>query len=109
MVQNRAGAFIKADLKSLTAAAAEALIDFPRHAFPSVTDAPGKDSYPICGMVWAVLYQDQPPARGRQVVDFLQWVTHEGQRECASLYYARLPESVLPVVEKQLHRVRTGD
>src|SRR5262249_37062146 len=90
LVVNKKGKAIKADLKSMTAAAANGLTDIPENLCYSLTNADGEDSYPISGTVWAVLYVNQP-AKGKHVVDFLRWVTHEGQKYCEDLHYAKLP------------------
>jgi phosphate transport system substrate-binding protein len=80
LVRNQEGAFINASLASITAAASDALKEIPDDLRYSLTNAPGKDSYPISGTSWAVLYVKQAPERGKAVVDFLRWCTHEGQQ-----------------------------
>ena len=57
-VQNAAGKFIKADLKSVTAAAAGAAKDMPEDFRVSITNAPGDDTYPIASFTW-LLVPDQ--------------------------------------------------
>ncbi|MBX9578960.1 MAG: phosphate ABC transporter substrate-binding protein PstS [Gemmataceae bacterium] len=105
-VKNRAGAAVKADLKSITAAADNALTAIPEDLRYSITDAAGDDSYPICGTVWAVVYVNQPPGKGQQVVDFLRWVTHDGQALCEPLHYAKLPPGLVERVEKKLASIQ---
>jgi phosphate ABC transporter phosphate-binding protein len=108
VVQNREGEFIKPTLESVTAAANAALTEIPDDLRYSLTNAPGKDSYPISGTVWAVLYVNQPAGKGKAVVDFLRWVTHEGQSYAKDLYYARLPEDLIQRLEKKLDQVQVG-
>jgi phosphate ABC transporter phosphate-binding protein len=98
-VKNKEGAPIKAALKSVSAAAANALKEIPEDLRYSITDAGGKDSYPISGTVWAVIYVDQPHGKGQQVVDFLRWTTHEGQQFCEDLSYTKLPPGLVERVE----------
>lgn len=105
-VQNREGEPILASLDSVTAAAAGALTEIPDDLRYSLTNAPGKDAYPVSGTVWAVLYVKQPEAKGRQVVDFLRWVTHEGQAFTQELDYARLPEALVRRLEPKLDAVQ---
>jgi phosphate ABC transporter phosphate-binding protein len=105
-VKNREGHFIAADLKSVTAAAAESLKDIPDDLRYSLTDAPGKDSYPIAGTNWAVLYVDPPSGKGKAIYDYLWWVTHDGQSLCEPLHYARLPAELVPRIEKQLALIK---
>jgi phosphate ABC transporter phosphate-binding protein len=107
-VQNRDGQFVTPSLESVTAAATGALTDIPEDLRYSLTDAPGKDSYPISGTVWAVIYVIQPPGKGQAVVDFLRWVTHEGQVFAKDLDYARLPEELVRRLETKLNQVQVG-
>jgi phosphate ABC transporter phosphate-binding protein len=106
LVQNKEGRFIKADLDSVTAAAANSLKTIPDDLRYSITDAPGKDSYPISATTWAVLYAKQPAGKGKAVVDFLRWVTHEGQKDCAAAHYAPLPPGLVERLDKKLDQVR---
>lgn len=108
LVQNREGEFIEASLESVTAAAQGALEDIPDDLRYSLTNAPGKHSYPISGTVWVVIYAQQPAGKGQVVVDFLRWVTHEGQEYAAELHYARLPAGLVERIEKKLARVRAA-
>jgi phosphate ABC transporter phosphate-binding protein len=105
-VKNREGVAVKADVKSVTSAVDNSLKEIRDDLRFSITDAPGKDSYPISGTVWAVLYVNQPAGKGQQVVDFLRWVAHEGQQFCEGLDYVRLPAGLVERVEKKLSSVQ---
>jgi phosphate transport system substrate-binding protein len=102
VVKNKEGMPIKADLKSVTAAAESRLKDIPDDLRYSITNAPGKESYPICGTVWAVMYVNQPANKGQLVVDFLRWVIHDGQQYCEELHYAKLPPGLVERGKKKL-------
>lgn len=108
LVKNKEGVPIKGSLDSVTAAASAALSQIPDDLRYSLTDAPGKDSYPISGTTWAVLYVNQPPATGRAVVDFLRWVTHEGQQYAKELQYAKLPQGLVDRLDKNLDSIKTA-
>jgi phosphate transport system substrate-binding protein len=108
LVQNREGVFVRADLLSLTAAAHAAVADLPDDLRYSLVDAPGKNSYPICGTVWAILYVDQPEEKRTHLVEFFRWCTHEGQAYAAELYYGKLPESLVKRVDEKLDHLQTG-
>jgi ABC-type phosphate transport system substrate-binding protein len=105
-VKNKEGVPIKASMESVTAAANGALTEIPADLRYSLTNAPGKDSYPISGTVWAVLYVNQPSDKGQQVVDFLRWITHDGQQFCEELHYAKLPPGLVKRIEKKLDSVK---
>jgi len=94
-VRNAAGKFVKADLVSVTAAASgvaeAAKLDFRF----SITNAPGKDAYPIATFTWLLLPAgtEQAPKRSA-VLEFLRWALTSGQKECSGLGYAPLPAGV---------------
>ena len=73
-------AFIHVKPEHVTAAAKESLSTIPEDLTFKLTNKPGSKSYPLCAAAWAVCYQQQPAARQKVVVDFLHWVTHEGQQ-----------------------------
>ena len=108
LVKNKEGAPIKASLESVTAAADHALTEIPEDLRYSLTDAPGKDSYPISGTTWAVVFVKQPAGRGQPLVDFLRWATHDGQADAAELHYARLPQGLVERAEKKLDQIDVG-
>jgi phosphate transport system substrate-binding protein len=107
-VKNKEGEFVEPSLTSVTAAAANSLANIPDDLRYSITDAAGKDSYPISGTVWAVLYEKLPAASGQEVVDFLRWILHEGQDMTEPLHYARLPKGLVEKAEKKLSQVKVG-
>jgi phosphate transport system substrate-binding protein len=108
LVKNKEGYPIQADLKSVSAAADAALKDIPEDLRYSITNAPGKDSYPISGTSWAVLYVDQPKDKGQQVVDYLRWCIHDGQKFCEELHYATLPKGLVEKADKKLDSVKVA-
>jgi phosphate transport system substrate-binding protein len=107
LVRNQAGKFLRASLESVTEAARNALTDIPEDLRFSIVDPPGKKSYPISGTTWAVIYVDQSKNKqGQRLVDFLKWVTHEGQDMAKGLHYARLPEPLVAKITEKLGAVK---
>jgi phosphate ABC transporter phosphate-binding protein len=104
-VQNREGNFVQANLESVTAAANNSLSSIPDDLRFSLTNAPGKESYPICATTWAVIYVVQPKEEGPEVVKFLRWILHEGQEQCAALKYARLSSGLVERADKKVDQV----
>jgi phosphate transport system substrate-binding protein len=100
-VQNKDGRFVRADLESITAAAAS-LKDLPDDLRFALTNAPGKEAYPICGATWAVAYVKQPRDKARALADFLTWATHDGQKALKELHYAPLPKGLVERAEKKI-------
>ncbi len=54
-VKNMAGNFVKADFASVTEAAAGAAKDMPADFRVSITNAPGKNAYPISSFTWMLI------------------------------------------------------
>lgn len=107
-VQNREGEFVAASMESVTIAARNSLARIPDDLRFSLTDPPGKESYPITGTVWAVLYADQSRGtKGPVIVEFLRWAISEGQQYCKDLHYAPLPEELTARASRKLDEVRT--
>jgi phosphate transport system substrate-binding protein len=100
-VKNASGEFVKASLESITAAMATAQI--PDDFRFSMTNAPGKDAYPIAGATWLLVYEQQKDAmKGKKLVEFLKWATKDGEKMARDLQYAPLPENLQ---ERVLNRV----
>ncbi|HKO55616.1 MAG TPA: substrate-binding domain-containing protein, partial [Thermoanaerobaculia bacterium] len=100
-VQNAAGEFVTASLEAVTAAAAGT--NMPDDFRVSITNAPGKDAYPISSFTWILLYErSQDKARSATMVDFMRWALTDGQKLAPQLHYAPLPQ---PVVEKEMTKL----
>lgn len=104
-VINPAGKSIHASVETVSAAAAS-LKEVPADLRVSITNADGDQAYPISSFTWILLYKDQAdPAKGKALVDYLWWATHDGQTLSGSLTYAPLPKEFLPYVERSLQSV----
>ncbi|MGA7401976.1 MAG: phosphate ABC transporter substrate-binding protein PstS [Candidatus Sulfotelmatobacter sp.] len=105
-VRNAAGNFVKASLDSVTAAAASAP-KMPADFRVSITNAPGKDAYPISSFTWLLIpEQSKDPAKGKILADFLNWMVTDGQKMTAALSYAPLPEGVVQKEKDAIKQVR---
>jgi phosphate transport system substrate-binding protein len=101
-VKNAAGGFINASVESVTAAAA-GLTTFPA----SITNAPGKNAYPISTMTYLLIPSAIPDAKKRDAVKgFLAWALKDGQKLAPPLGYAPLPKEVIAAEVKQLPQVK---
>ena len=99
-VKNHAGEYIKGSAESVSAAGVGAASTIPPDLRVSITDAPGRDAYPISGFSWIIVYAGQDNRqRGQALTDFLWWVIHDGQRAAKPLDYARLPDQVVKLAE----------
>ncbi len=105
-VRNAAGTFLKASLDGVTAAAASAP-KMPPDFRVSITDAPGKDAYPISSFTWLLIpQQSKDAAKGKILADFLNWMATDGQKMTAALSYAPLPESVVQKEKETIKQVK---
>jgi phosphate transport system substrate-binding protein len=105
-VQNAAGVYLKANLESVTAAAAGAAKNMPADFRVSITNAPGKDAYPIASFTWLLIpSQIQDAQKRTALVSFLKWMLADGQKDCASLGYAPLPKEVVARELKQIAQI----
>jgi phosphate transport system substrate-binding protein len=92
-LKNAAGNLVKPSLESVTAALATANI--PDDFRFSMTNAPGKEAYPICGATWLLVYEQQKDAaKGKKIVEFLKWAETDGESMAKDLDYAPLPTNL---------------
>ena len=106
VVKNSAGSYVKASLDSVTAAAAS-VKSMPADFRVSITNAPGKDAYPVSSFTWLLIpTQSKDAAKGKILADFLNWMVDDGQKMTAELTYAPLPEAVASKVKAEIKQVR---
>jgi phosphate transport system substrate-binding protein len=106
-VRNAAGAFVKADLAGVTAAAAGYAKTMPEDFRVSITNAPGKAVYPICSFTYLLVPTRIEDANKKQVIkNFLTWMLNDGQKEAEPLSYARLPKEVVGKELKQISQIQ---
>ena len=104
-VKNAAGNWVKASLEGTTAAAAS-VKNMPADFRVSITNAPGKDAYPISSFTWLLVpTQSKDQARGKIMVDFLTWMLDDGEKMTEALDYAPLPDSVASKVRESIKQV----
>ena len=102
-VRNAAGNFTQANLITLAAAA-----NSSGNILTPITNAPGKDAYPITSFTWLLVPQSFPdPATKATVADFLNWILTSGQKECSALAYNPLPREVAARELEQLAAFKT--
>jgi phosphate transport system substrate-binding protein len=105
-VKNSAGNFVKASLESVTAAAASSP-KMPPDFRVSITNAPGKDAYPISSFTWLLIpEQSKDAAKGKILADFLNWMVTDGQKMTGALSYAPLPDGVVQKEKEAIKLVR---
>jgi phosphate transport system substrate-binding protein len=100
-VRNKAGQFITPSVASTTAAAN---IQIPADSKVSLTNTEAADGYPIAGLSWVLIYQEQKYGnrskdRAEKLVKLIWWMIHEGQQYSEALFYAPLPQAAVTTGE----------
>lgn len=102
-VQNSAGAFVEPSLASITAASDAFGNEMPEDMGQLLVNAPGKESYPIAGYTFLLLYKDMPDcAKAQKLVSFIEWAITQGDQTATELLYAPLGSSVEQKVSQRL-------
>lgn len=105
-VKNAAGTFVKASLDSTTAAAAS-VKNMPADFRVSITNAAGKDVYPIASFTYLLVpteWKDQ--TKKTAMVNFLTWMLNNGEPMVTALNYAPLPKQVAERERARLKEIR---
>jgi phosphate transport system substrate-binding protein len=93
-LRNKDGSFVIPSEAGATAAAKQ-FPDVTPQQF-SIVNAPGKDSAPITGFSWLMVYKDQSDkTKGTALVDMLDWLVTDGQQYGSNTHYAKLPTNIV--------------
>jgi phosphate transport system substrate-binding protein len=100
-IKNADGAFVLPSIETTSEAAAG--VEMPADFRVSITNAKGKNAYPISSFTYLLVYKDQTDApKGKAMVEFLWWASHDGQKLAGPLDYAPLPKAVVTKVEAEV-------
>jgi phosphate transport system substrate-binding protein len=106
-IKNAAGEFVKPSTRSIAAAASASGSKMSNDFRLSLTNAPGKESYPISSFTWIyVPVVAKEPGRGAAVANYLKWAYTSGQKIAQEQGYATLPDDVLEKVVAKASTVR---
>jgi len=106
-MKNLAGNFVKADFNTVSEAAAGAAKEMPADFRVSITNAPGKNAYPISSFTWMLIPDKIDNAtKKKSIKDFLAWMLTTGQQDAEGMSYAPLPKSVVAKEQKQLALIK---
>lgn len=99
-LRNQAGSFVAPDDLTFKAAAAGA--DWVKTFAQDLTDKPGKDSWPITGATYIIMYKsaDKPEASST-ALKFFEWAYQNGDKSAEELEFVPLPAAVKDLVRKQ--------
>ena len=98
-LENKAGNYIKPELKSFQAAAAKANLDPKKDFYAAIADPKGAQSYPIVAATF-ILVPAEKPAMDKKVTAFFDWSYKNGQDIAKSLGFVPLPDSLTNKIRK---------
>ena len=100
LLRNKDGVYVGPDDSTFKAAAAGA--DWSKTFYQILTEQPGKDSWPITGATYILMYKTQDkPANATNSLKFFDWAYVNGDKMADDLDYVPLPASVKNLVRKQ--------
>jgi phosphate transport system substrate-binding protein len=99
-LQNRDGNWLAPTLQSFQAAAANADWAKADHYYLVLTDQPGKDSWPIAGASFIIIYKNHKDAeQAKAMLKFFDWCLRNGGKMAEDLDYVPVPQNVVDLVE----------
>ena len=99
-LKNKDGVFLQPDDDNFKAAAASAEWTKTPGFAVVLTDAAGKQSWPITGVSYILMHKSQADAaKGKEVLKFFDWAYKNGGAAAAELDYVPMPASVTKLVE----------
>ncbi len=99
-LKNKDGQFVQPDDPSFQAAAAYADWAKAPGFYEILTDEPGKNSWPITGASFILIYKSQADAaKGAEVLKFFDWALKNGQKMAEEMDYVPLPASLTKLIE----------
>jgi len=104
LVKNKSGSYVAPSVKAITAAAAS-VKNMPADFRVSITDAMGKDAYPISGFTYILVRPQLPKDKGQKLLSLLNWIVGPAQSMTQSLNYAPLPASLQAKVKATIKKI----
>jgi len=107
-LKNKSGNFVEATFDAVSSAAAGALKNMSDDLRVSITDADGKNSYPISGFTWLLIYENsKDKEKAKALQNFLTWAMNDGQSYAKDLYYAPLPKEIIKLCKTKIASIIT--
>ena len=107
LLQNKAHEYIEPSLASTQAAMADFGSELGDKLAISIVDGPGKQSYPIAGYTYILLYMDQQDCtKAQKLIEFFKWAYSEaGDKDATELQYVALPQIIKDQVNSKLAQI----
>ena len=99
-LKNKDGVFLQPDDDAFKAAAANAEWTKTPGFGVVLTDQAGKQSWPITGVSFILMYKQQADAaKGKEVIKFFDWAFANGDKSATELDFVPLPDTVVKQVQ----------
>jgi phosphate transport system substrate-binding protein len=92
-LKNKAGTFVEPGFESFEDAAETGTFDGKKDFYLMLTNAPGKNSWPIAGATFILLAKEKTDSN-KKVVKFFDWSFQNGDAKAKELVYVPLPKSL---------------
>lgn len=92
-LKNKAGQVVSPDFESFADAASSATLEPKNHFYAWMTNAPGKNSWPITGATYILLAREKNDTN-KAVIQFFDWVFKNGDNTAKKLDYVPLPQNL---------------
>ena len=99
LLKNPAGNFVEPSFESFQDAAASGDFDPSKHFYLWLTNAPGKNAWPVSGATFILLAKEKKESNPK-VVKFFDWAFRNGDDIAKRLVYVPLPEPLKNKVRK---------
>ncbi len=100
LLQNKSGKFVKPEIETFQAAAANADWANAKGYYLVLTNQPGENSWPITGASFILMYKEQKDgAKAKEVLKFFDWCYNNGTELAKKLDYVPMPQNVVKMVE----------
>ena len=100
MLRNREGNFVAPSARAFQAAAVGADWKASSGMYLILTEAPGKDAWPIAGATFILMHRTQDkPENAREVLKFFDWAYAKGDQLAQELDYVPMPDGVVRLIQ----------
>lgn len=110
LVENKSGKFVKASPDTVSMAGEGAVSEMSGNVVhANIWNQAGENAYPISSFTYLIVYKDldnvKSKEQAQQLLNFMWWATHDGEKLAAELDYAPLSGGVQQKVDEALKTV----
>ncbi|MBO8144173.1 MAG: phosphate ABC transporter substrate-binding protein PstS [Thermodesulfobacterium sp.] len=92
-LKNSAGNVVEPEEKNIKEATLYSSLDPSKHFYAWLTNAPGKEAWPIVGATYILLSREKKDTN-KEVIKFFDWAFKNGDQVAENLTYVPLPEEI---------------